>query len=123
MRRLTRWLLITALSLSIGLQWAVVQGAAWVGMIVAYSQEATVAQSVAMTFDGSHPCELCKAVQRGESTPSTQNVKPNVLKLDLAAPEAGLFVFETPAVSAPAWIGSWSPAISTAPPTPPPRQA
>jgi hypothetical protein len=93
MRRFALWLLVLALSLSIGLQWAVVQGAAWVSMIVSYSQEATISESLTMTFDGNHPCKLCEAAQRGESTQKKQNTDNPPVKYVLAAPEMEPFVF------------------------------
>ena len=93
MRRYVRCLLVLALSLSIGLQWAVVQGAAWVGMIVSYSQEVTISQSLTMTFGGSHPCKLCKAAQRGDSTQKKQNADNPPVKFVLAAPETEPFLF------------------------------
>lgn len=92
MRRLVRWFLVLALSLSIGLQWAVVQGAAWVGMIVSFSKEATISQTLSRTFDGSHPCKLCHAAQRGESTQKKQDTDTPAIKFVLAAPELEPFV-------------------------------
>jgi hypothetical protein len=42
------------------------QCVAWAGMLVNYSQQATVAEAVEMTFDGKHPCRLCLAIQEAE---------------------------------------------------------
>lgn len=67
-RRFARFLIVTALVLSMGLHWMVLQSAAWVGMMVSYTHE-TGALSTALeqTFDGEHPCELCAAVSKGMS--------------------------------------------------------
>ena len=52
--------------LSIGAQWAVLQGVAWVGMAVAYSlEEGSVSEGLSKTFDGEHPCPLCEVVEKG----------------------------------------------------------
>ena len=121
MRRFARWLLVLALSLSIGLQWAVVQGAAWVGMIVSYSQEVTIAQSLAMTFDGRHPCKLCKAAQRGDSTQKKQNADNPPGKFVLAAPETEPFLFSCGISNCESERVCASVRRSHRPPSPPPK--
>ncbi|HEY2573401.1 MAG TPA: hypothetical protein VGH65_05000 [Verrucomicrobiaceae bacterium] len=123
MRSLGRWLLVIALSLSIGLQWAVVQSAAWVGMFVNYSKEATISQSLARTFDGKHPCKLCEVAQRGESNQDRQNTSNSPVKLNLAAPEQDGFLIElvgqTPVQFAAAIDGR----LGAKPAVPPPKTA
>lgn len=123
MRRIVRWLLVLALSLSIGLQWAVVQGAAWVGMIVSYSKETTLAETLSRTFDGRHPCKLCEAAQRGESTQKKQDADSPPVKCVLAAPEPEPFVVPDGASGvepARGFVETW---WSQPPPVPPPRFA
>ncbi len=52
--------------LSIGAQWAVLQGVAWIGMAVSYSlEEGSVGEGLSKTFDGDHPCPLCQMVEKG----------------------------------------------------------
>lgn len=123
MRSLSRWLLVVVLSLSIGLQWLVVQSAAWVGMVVSFSKETTLRQAVVMTFDGRHPCDWCKAAQRGESTQKKENAGNPTVKMVLAAPEAEPFVFvpnDSDAEPAPGFVFVRR---SHPPPSPPPRAA
>ena len=65
MRLLAKWFLVAALILSIGAQWMLVQGAAWFGMALTYSvREGSVLKGLTQTFDGQHPCHLCKAVEQ-----------------------------------------------------------
>lgn len=60
-----RLLLVATLMVSIGGQWMVLQGVAWMGMAVSYSlAEGSVADGLSKTFDGEHPCPLCKAVKK-----------------------------------------------------------
>ncbi|MEI6534381.1 MAG: hypothetical protein WCN98_03495 [Verrucomicrobiaceae bacterium] len=92
-RCLARWLLVLALSFSIGLPWAFLQSAAWMGMIVSFAQEVPLAKAVAMTFDGKHPCKICKAAQRGESSQKKQDTTRASVKIELAAPEHDDFSF------------------------------
>jgi len=41
----------------------VLQVAAWAGMIVNFSRDADIADALEMTFDGEHPCPMCKAIK------------------------------------------------------------
>jgi hypothetical protein len=73
----TRFALLLVVALSMGLHYAVVQMVAWVNMTVEYSQTMPMSEALVMTFDGKHPCELCKLVEKelgnsesdGKSTP------------------------------------------------------
>jgi hypothetical protein len=65
-KKAARFLLVCSLMVSIGAQWALLQGVAWVGMAVTYSvQDGSVAEGLSKTFDGEHPCPLCKMVKKG----------------------------------------------------------
>ncbi len=65
-------LAIFSLLLSSGGHWLVLQGAAWTGMVVQYSQSAGISRGMAMTFDGEHPCPLCQAISRGQEQEQEQ---------------------------------------------------
>ena len=46
-----------------GGHWAVLQSVAWVEMLHDYAQKTgSVAVAVEQTFDGAHPCELCREI-------------------------------------------------------------
>jgi len=65
-KKAARFLLVCSLMVSIGAQWALLQGVAWVGMAVTYSvQDGSVTEGLSKTFDGEHPCPLCKVVKKG----------------------------------------------------------
>ena len=87
---------VLMLVLSLGLHWALLQTVAWTGMLVSYSRDASLADAVSWTFDGKHPCRLCKAIQKGqaeESQQDRQNVKPAPkLELGLASEPLELLV-------------------------------
>lgn len=116
--------LVTAglLVLSLGLHWAALQTVAWTGMIVAYTQEAGVRQGLAMTFDGAHPCPLCKAIEKGrtEEQQDQKPLKPGG-KLDPAhACQPTTFDFWRPCAPPPARSLA-APQRCDAPPKPHPR--
>jgi len=59
----------------IGLHWILLQSTAWLFMAIRYVQQAPLTEAIAMTFDGEHPCALCKMVADGrakEKTPERQ---------------------------------------------------
>ncbi len=81
--RLAKVLLVTALMVSIGAHWAVIQGAAWVRMAVEYTVESgSVVDALEMTFDGMHPCSMCKVVQNG--TQDEQKQQKDSQKQDIS---------------------------------------
>ena len=63
--RIARLVVVVAICLSLGLQWALLQGVAWAGMLVSFASEGTVIEAVQKTFDGQHGCPLCKKVKEG----------------------------------------------------------
>lgn len=64
--RLARWMVVAVLCISLGLQWAVLQGVAWTGMLISFSRDGSLIEAMSKTFDGEHPCPLCKAVEDGQ---------------------------------------------------------
>ena len=50
----------------LGGHWAFLQTGAWIGMVVQYSQEVGLKTALGQTFDGEHPCSVCKAIQDGK---------------------------------------------------------
>jgi hypothetical protein len=74
------------LVLTLGLHWALLQTFAWTGMLITYARDASFKEAVAKTFDGQHPCALCKVIKKGRAEEKNQEqkqVKPEI-KLDLA---------------------------------------
>ena len=57
---------------TIGGHWALPQSLAWLGMLVTYSQEVPLSEALRKTFDGDHPCQMCKAVQQGKKAEQQQ---------------------------------------------------
>ncbi len=50
----------------LGGHWFALQGVAWVTMLVDRTQDSSLAEALDTTFDGQHPCSLCKAVAAGK---------------------------------------------------------
>ena len=56
--------LVCALLVSSNMHLAVLQMTAWARMLISYSRDNTVATALEMTFDGEHPCPMCKKIQQ-----------------------------------------------------------
>lgn len=95
-----RWLMVLGLMVSIGLHTVVIQSAAWAGMLVSYSMEkGSVAQAVSDTFDGEHPCELCKLAHQAETAAADDKQTPKVdgkVKVHLIADVAAAIIISGP---------------------------
>jgi hypothetical protein len=64
--RIGALLCFLALLQILGGHWAFLQTSAWIGMVVQYSRQAGLKAGLAQTFDGEHPCPICKAIQDGK---------------------------------------------------------
>src|SRR5882757_838203 len=60
-------LMLLVLFAAAGGHWMALQSLAWTRMLLSYSQEGQFAQAVTKTFDGRHPCSLCKEIEREKS--------------------------------------------------------
>lgn len=117
-------MLVSALMVSIGAQWAVLQSAAWVRMAVSYSMEAgSVSEGLSRTFDGEHPCKLCCLVKKGtESEKKDSQQAPADKKIELYAGDREAFMIVAPAQRISFAIIDESASMRKCiPPVPPPR--
>lgn len=123
LRALTKIVAVSVLVLSLGLHWALLQTVAWTGMLIAYSRDGSFKQAVVKTFDGKHPCPLCKAIEKGradEKRPEKQPIKPGP-KLDCGLVwQAIRFDFKCARERIPT-LDAAAPARADEPPKPRPR--
>lgn len=75
--------MVAILCMSIGFHWITLQSVAWGMMIVKYSQDCPLPEAVAKTFDGQHPCYLCKHISKEQHAPKKPEAQPAVAKPDL----------------------------------------
>ena len=68
-RKLFALLLVVLLT---GSQWAILQGIAWTGMIISYTQQENIAAGIEKTFDGDHPCSMCRAIDKAKTSPADE---------------------------------------------------
>src|SRR5262245_50826346 len=115
-------LVVGALVCAIGGHWATLQSLAWVGMFLKYSQSDSLKPALIKTFDGQHPCKLCRLIETGKKSEKKEAAQKPVPKLDLigwsGTQRAAALTF--PPVFRHA-LGVTS-APANGPPKPPPRQ-
>ena len=80
--RIGRCLVIAALVATTGAHWALLQSVAWTTMLADNLQTHSLSESVARTFDGKHPCPICKAVAAGK-----KSEQKNAFTLKIQKPE------------------------------------
>ena len=122
-KRVAKFAVILAVALSVGLHWALLQTFAWSGMVYHYAQQTTLREAVSKTFDGKHPCRLCKLVRAGQQAEQQSETLVPLVKIDSVPCATGL-VLQPPVV----WP-EFVPVVFTAPvrvaspPFQPPRAA
>ena len=83
MTRLSKIITVFALVLTLGGHWALLQSVAWVSMCVRFAQQDSWRVALNKTFDGQHPCALCRAVQQGQQAEQEQPQRSLVQEFDL----------------------------------------
>ena len=112
-----------------GGHWAVLQTVAWTGMLHDYMQRTgSVAMAVGQTFDGQHPCELCREIASAKArehkeSPATPKTKDEAkVKALVAGSLPQPFVRRVVETGFPAAGSDLGPGRPERPPTPPPRR-
>ncbi len=121
--RLGHALLIAALLVATGGHWAVLQTVAWTNMLASNLRTESFDAAVAKTFDGQHPCKLCKVISAGKKSERKSEFPTLAKKLEFVSDRL-VFVFSPPqdfrlAPDFAAFVSS----TSNRPLVPPPRSA
>jgi hypothetical protein len=133
-RTAVRRLAAIALSLLLGVilaggHLALLQGVAWAGMLLARAGEQPLAIAVRTTFDGEHPCALCRAIEQHQhdaapAKPAPDAVAKSITKAECLMPQAWR---EPSSVGIVARLAAIIPAeassLAQAPPVPPPTRS
>lgn len=116
-------MLLIAVLTATGTHWLILQSIAWTTMLADNLRETTVVQAVEHTFDGKHPCRLCKAIARGKQEEKETQFPIQVKRFEfLSGGERFVFVPPTDFWLVPSF-NSFATSISFSPPRPPPRVA
>ena len=112
-----------------GGHWTVLQTVAWAEMLHAHAQRGDgLAAAAEQTFDGQHPCALCRDIQAAKAKERQRNPVTPDAKKDAKAKALLTDVAFCPAdrmaeaLSFPRAAASFAPSRIEPPPTPPPRR-
>lgn len=119
--RMTKWMVVMVLTFSLGLHWAVLQSVAWVGMTVSYSRATSLGDALVKTFDGKHPCKLCKFVAEGKASEKKSESREAATKIELCLSDKLLPLLPVELAGLPSLPVHVPAARGDAPPLPPPR--
>jgi hypothetical protein len=110
------------LTLTLGFHWAFLQSVAWTGMLISWSHTTSFSDALKLTFDGKHPCKLCKFVDEGKKSEKKQEVQTPTAKIECSMPGSNVISFQpVPHV----YVANTELVFvsrSLSPPTPPPRE-
>ena len=120
--KLTRLAVVVTLLCTVGAHWTILQSVAWMRMAVAFSQDASLGEALVKTFDGKHPCDLCKLVQQGKRSEQRQDSQKSQSKIDVFL-VSGQESTAAPVVEPLPRLSDRLPDLSSQPPpSPPPRR-
>lgn len=115
--------MIAALVLTTGAHWAALQTVAWTTMLASNLHGESFSEAVTKTFDGRHPCCLCKAIAAGKKSEKKSSATAPAMKMEYPPP-AGRIVLAPPAsFELLPLTDSFAGAFSHKPPLPPPRES
>jgi len=115
--------LIVALFAATGGHWALLQTVAWTNMLAENLRTESFTDAVARTFDGKHPCSMCKAISQGKKSEKKTEFPLLAKKLEFVC-ERGALIFSAPSGY---WLVAETRSVSQPvfhrPPVPPPRDS
>jgi hypothetical protein len=121
--RLGKWLVVLALVASTGGQWFVLQSLAWVTMAVSFAQTDRLDVALEKTFNGKHPCRLCKTVEEGRKSEQKQATLKVETKLEFFFDREAVELPEPPEAIHHTFFVVLYFSRTDSPPVPPPRAA
>ena len=91
-------MVIGLVGISLGFQWTLLQSVAWTVMVLDRSAEMGWVQALETTFDGQHPCALCKVVTTHSESQKQQTVVLSMANIDMTHSQAVMATPATPTV-------------------------
>jgi hypothetical protein len=113
--------MVLALAGSIGLHWVALQSLAWTSMLADNLRHDSLAQAVTHTFDGQHPCCLCKAIAAGKKSEKKSEFTPFFKTLEFPPASEDFALTIEARFALPPAGDIFARTLSETPPTPPPR--
>jgi hypothetical protein len=121
-RKVGHALVLFALLAAIGGHWFLLQSVAWTTMLADNLRTSSLPQAVERTFDGRHPCAICKEIAKGKKTEKKSDLSLERTKFEFSYSRA-VFIFSPPThFWQAAAFDAAAALLAHSPPVPPPRQ-
>ncbi len=119
--RFSKFLVIVALVVTVGAQWTVLQTIAWTTMLADNLRTHSLSESVTCTFDGKHPCCLCKAIAAAKKSEKKNEFTLELMKLEFPPVPENFVIIAPSQFQLLPQVDSFADSLTEKPPTPPPR--
>jgi len=112
---------VFALIATLGAHWALLQTVAWTTMLANNLCSQPLSEAVAHTFDGQHPCPLCKAIAAGKKSEKKNEFTAPTPKLEFPPARENPVLITPSSFHLLPLANSFADSLAQKPPTPPPR--
>lgn len=93
LRKLGLVLMVLAVLAASGTHWMVFQSIAWTTMLADNLQTTSLSQAIARTFDGKHPCCLCKEIAKSKQSEKKTDLQVELKRLDFSYSNFGFVLY------------------------------
>ena len=83
-RKFGQVLMIVAILAATGAHWLAFQSVAWAAMLAENLQTSSLERAIQCTFDGKHPCCLCKEIAKAKQSEKKSDVQVELKKSDFS---------------------------------------
>ena len=119
--RLGKVLVVFALVTTLGAHWALLQTVAWTTMLASNLESTSLHDAMAKTFDGMHPCCLCKAIAAGKKSQEKNQFTVEKQRLEFPPLQGSFVLTAPPRLDLFPRENSFAKSFFPQPATPPPR--
>lgn len=119
--RIGKTLVIAALIATVGAHWVLLQSVAWTTMLASNLRSDDLASAIGKTFDGQHPCRLCKQIAEGKKAERKSASAPVPSKFECVSGLERIVIRPPRVFSLAALLSFNSGRLAHQPPVPPPR--
>jgi hypothetical protein len=120
--RLGRIIVVVGLAITLGAHWMLLQTVAWTTMLADNLHDHSFTEAVTCTFDGKHPCCLCKAIAAGKKSEQKREFALQKQELKFTPAKENNFLFAPTQFELLPLAGAFADSLTQKPPTPPPRR-
>lgn len=114
--------MIVAVLAASGTHWMVFQSIAWTTMLADNLHTTSLSQAIARTFDGKHPCCLCKEIARSKRSEKKSDFQVELKRLDFSYSDSEVVLCPPSAFRELRAGNETGPLLAKAPAVPPPKE-